>query len=96
MIRITKLVGSPSSATTSLTITKNTNYIMPKLSFGCNQWRGVHYSFSKKQPTKPKKHEAPKVQPKSELDFIKGPEAYKKNILEVRNMQTASEANLEE
>ena len=53
-------------------------------------------SFSKKHDSKKKKHEHAKIhQPKREEDYIPGSEQFKKNVVELRNMQTPSETNIE-
>jgi hypothetical protein len=46
------------------------------------------FNFSKKE--KKSNKGAPKVPAKTETDYMSGPEHLKKNILEVRNMQTTS------
>lgn len=48
------------------------------------------FNFSKKEKKSKKGEGAPKVPAKKEADYMSGPEHLKKNILEVRNMQTTS------
>lgn len=48
------------------------------------------FNFSKKEKKGKKGEGAPKVLAKKETDYMSGPEYLKKNILEVRNMQTTS------
>ena len=49
-----------------------------------------------RQEQKKKKGEAPKPEPKSMEEYIRGPAEFKKNLLEVKQMQTTSIANVEE
>ncbi len=48
------------------------------------------FGFSKKEKKGKKGEGAPRVAAKTEVDYMSGPEHLKKNILEVRKMQTTS------